>query len=259
MTPMRSIIHYAAMPARWLQHALRKWPTNCPLCRLSASGGGLCPACKTDCFERRQARQVCRICARDYGCTTASDCNRPVESSLSCPDCQQQDPQISALVCALDDAFPAGLLLRDFRQAGQLQLAPVLADLMVTAAQRAWGDAMPDIWLPIPLGHAQVLKIGFSPTQQLTQAVARQTSVDWNLRWLRWAIPDDQTARVEFEASARVTGLTVGLVTDVVDTGTTVREAARALLAAGASRVMVLAAGCTPKASESGTIAPCLM
>lgn len=171
------------------------------------------------------------------------------------------------MVCAVDDDFPAALLLRDFREGKQLQLAPLLAGLMVEAARRAWSEALPSVWVPLPLSKAQVLQVGFSPTQQLTQAVSRQTNIDWHLHWLRLANPhsdsdpdhDLDPAAFEYKATSDVTGLTVGLVTDVVETDATIGAAAKALLVAGAMSVMVLAAGRTPKARESGTIAPCSM
>lgn len=165
------------------------------------------------------------------------------------------------MVCAVDDDFPAALLLRDFREGKQLQLAPLLAGLMVKAARRAWSEALPSVWVPLPLSKAQVLQVGFSPTQQLTQAVSRQTNIDWHLHWLRLANPDPDPdpAAFEYEATLDVARLTVGLVTDVVETDATIGAAAKAILAAGAMDVMVLAAGRTPKPIESGTIAPCLM
>lgn len=203
---------------------------------------------------------LCAICAQDSEGTDHLDCNRPPEGTLICPACQRQGRrQISAMVCALDNTFPAGLLLGDFRQGGQLQLAPVLAGLMADAAQRAWRYAMPHAWVPLPLSHAQLLQNGFSPPQQLAQIVSRQTNTDWHLRWLRLANSDSPTDPIGFEATPDVAGLAIGLVTDVVDTGATVRAAAQALLDAGAKQVMVLAAGCAPKVNESGTIAACSM
>jgi ComF family protein len=125
------------------------------------------------------------------------------------------------------------------------------------AAGRAPGPA-PDLLVPVPLHARRLRRRGFNPAGELARAVARGLRVRRDPLALR-RVRDtpsqtglDRPARRRnvrgaFAARARWTAPpTVWLVDDVVTTGATLREAARALRRAGARRVVAICAARTP-------------
>ncbi|MCD8504074.1 MAG: ComF family protein [Burkholderiaceae bacterium] len=223
---------------------LRKMPSRCPLCQMAARGGHLCAGCEADIFDARQRRSLCRACGAE------------LSISALCGNCVR-GAAIDALACAIDYQFTGQLLIQMYKEGGQLALANLLGDLMVRAAKPLFDELKPDAWVPIPASAARLGHTGFSPAQQLARVVASLTATPCRLEWLaqvRDGSPQKTLGRFErlnavkgrFVANAAVAGLCIGLVDDVVTTSSTVAEAARTLKAAGAKRVIVLAAARTP-------------
>lgn len=226
------------------------WQTRCPLCSLQARAGFLCEGCERDCYGVRQARALCSRCANDRVPST-SHC------SEICLDCQQQPPPQLFAVCAMDYAFPAGGLMSDFKEGARLSLARPMAHLMLKAAQRSMQIKRPDAWIPVPASTHRLQTLGFSPPQQLAWHMGRFSGIAVQLHWLsrtRDTGSQKQRTRVQRQsaltntlvASAGVAGRWVAVIDDVMTTGSTAAEASRALLAAGALGVTVVAAMRTP-------------
>lgn len=245
------------------------WHTRCPLCSLGARAGLLCAGCERDCYDRRQARALCIRCANDLSLesdkpnrhTTTRHTNA-IYCSEICLSCQQQPPAQAYAVCAMDYGFPAGWLMTDFKVRARLSLARPMAHVMLKAAERSMQIKRPCAWIPVPASTQRLRTLGFSPPQQLAWHMGRLSGIDTELRWLsrtRDISPQKQRTREARQsaligsmvASPAVAGHWVGVVDDVMTTGSTVSEAARALLAAGAAGVTVVAAMRTPVKSES--------
>lgn len=235
------------------------WHTRCPLCSLGARAGLLCVGCERDCYHRRQARALCIRCANDL----APDCqDHTRHTNLShcseiCLSCQQQPPAQAYAVCAMDYAFPAGWLMSDFKARARLSLARPMAHVMLKAAERPMQIKRPEAWIPVPASTQRLQTLGFSPPQQLAWHMGRLSGIATELHWLsrtRDASPQKHRTRGARQsaligsmlASPAVAGRWVGVVDDVMTTGSTVSEAARALLKAGALGVTVVAAMRTP-------------
>ena len=170
-----------------------------------------------------------------------------------CHQCRYQPPPQSYACAALDYGFPARLLMVDFKQRGQLPIARPLAHLMLKSAQAAIGAQRPDVWVPVPASVQRLRRHGFSPPQQLAWHMSRFSGIAVRSQWLTWVrtTPQQKTlSRAErqtalalaMQASPAVAGQWIGVVDDVMTTGSTLSEAARALLAAGARGVTVIAA-----------------
>jgi ComF family protein len=106
--------------------------------------------------------------------------------------------------------------------------------------------------IPVPLHWRRRFRRGYNQAETLAAAVARQLGVEHRPAWLRRVRPtasqvqlaeSDRRTNVRgvFRAArgARLTGQTVLLVDDVLTTGSTAGEAARALRQAGAAAVHV--------------------
>lgn len=239
----------------------RAMPTACPLCGQASLGGALCAPCEFDCFGQRQARRLCEGCAlvieRPTRGDQDTDCSDSGIRLPRCSSCRLILPDFDRCASALDYAFPAKLLIEDFKQQGRLWLAPVLADLMWRAFLPLRPEGLPDAWVPVPASRLRLAQSGFSPPQQLALYLARRSGIGCRLDWLtrlRETTPQKTASRSQrqaslvgiFAATCDVAGRRIGLVDDVMTTGATASEAARAFKARGAREVIVLTAARTP-------------
>ena len=106
--------------------------------------------------------------------------------------------------------------------------------------------------VPVPLHWWRRLTRGYNQSEVLAQSMAEQLRIPCHPRWLRrirntpQQVGQSATARRQnvqkafssFERAA-LCGRTVLLVDDVLTTGSTASDAARALRAAGAARIVV--------------------
>jgi ComF family protein len=131
----------------------------------------------------------------------------------------------------------------------------VACALVLEAAARAPLDA--ELVVPVPLHPARLRQRGFNPAALLARALARARGVPLAPRALERVRDTPSQTGLHRRARARnVAGAfrvrpgaripaRVWLVDDVVTTGATLREAARALRRAGARRVIALCAART--------------
>lgn len=249
------------------------WRTHCPLCELTSHAGLLCAGCEEDCYASRQRRLLCVRCANDrsdsWGHCSELDPETPRlplfnASRLSsnwcdngcdnwCDHCRDQPPPQAYACAALDYGFPAQLLIVDFKLRGQLSLARPLAHLMLKSAQAVIQAQRPEAWVAVPASAQRLQQLGFSPPQQLAWHMSRLSGIALRTSWLtriRDTAPQKSRSRAERQtalahsllASPSVRGRWVGVVDDVMTTGSTFAEASRALLAAGARGVTAVAA-----------------
>ena len=131
-----------------------------------------------------------------------------------------------------------------------------VAELGARAALRAPGDP-PGLVVPVPL-HARRLRArGFNPALSVARAVGRAIGAPVAPTALERRL--DTPSQTGLDAAARRRNVhgamrarravpgRVWVVDDVITTGATLREAARALRAAGARRVVAVAAARTPR------------
>ena len=136
---------------------------------------------------------------------------------------------------------------------GPLALA---AELAARSARRA-PDAAPDLVVPVPLHPRRLRARGFNPALVVARAVARTAAAPLAATALeRVRDTPSQTGLSAAERRRNVRGALrarravparVWLVDDVITTGATLREAARALRAAGARTVVAVCAARTPR------------
>lgn len=223
----------AALLDRWL-------PEPCAGCGESGAAGGLCVDC------RAALPWNARCCAR---CALPL----PLPAAL-CGRCLKRAPPQSATHAPLRYAEPVDRLLTELKFGQRLAAGRCLSALLLENARLVAFCADIDLALPVPLHPRRLRERGYNQALELlrpiTAALRLPLAID-ALRRERETTPQTGLDAVARRRNLRgafavdgdaVAGRCVLLMDDVVTTGTTASEAARALLRAGAREVRVLAA-----------------
>lgn len=217
-------------------------PPSCVLC----GGHGEAPAL-----------DLCRACAADLPLNThaCSRCAKPLagvgDGELVCGQCQRRPPPFERAFVPFRYAYPLDQLVRAFKYHGILSYGRVLGSLLADQLAARAGP-LPQLIVPVPLHPSRHRERGFNQAQELARPVSRRLGIAVADRLCRRVrATADQT---ELDARARrsnvrrafeVTGRTdlshVALLDDVLTTGSTASELARALKRAGARSVEVWA------------------
>lgn len=233
------------------------WPGPCVLCATDLPAGARCGVCPA-CWGALPAR----------GGPGCGRCDLPAGAPLepaSCPDCSHwrgADP-LDGAVAAFVYAAPLVTLHRRFKFGGSADLAVPFGRAMA-AAWQARGAVRPDLVVAVPpdprrwtarrrvprlLAREVAARLGVPSGRGVLRkrhATGSQTARDGAAR--RNGPAGAFTARPDAAA-----GLRVLVVDDVLTTGATLREAARALRAAGAAAVFALVLARTPL---TGSLSP---
>lgn len=224
-------------------------PSQCELCR-RWGGRRICDGC-----VGRFAPAVLR-CPR---CAL-----RLPSAAAPCADCARRAPAFGRTVCIADYGFPWDRLVAGFKFHGRAELATALADRLVERLQaelRGGTLALPQLVVPVPLHAARLAERGYNQAWELARACAAALSLPARDDLLQRALPtapqagltrgerlDNLRAAFFVDGTRRplLDGRTVALVDDVMTTGATAEQCARALLRAGASDVQVWVLARTP-------------
>ena len=225
-------------------------PSQCVICR-SWDAGRLCRRC-----HDRFITQV----ARCPGCALPLTGSQPF-----CGECLRQPLPFERCIAALDYDWPWNGVIATLKFREGLDLAPVLAALLLQALRR---EAPPpvDVLLPLPLGPQRLRERGYNQSWELARRVAPALDVAADARLLLRLFDtprqsglarDERGANVRGAfgiAPARLSALRgrrVALVDDVMTTGATAAEAARTLLDAGAAAVQLWVLARTPRPADT--------
>lgn len=218
-------------------------PSTCALCQTDASDT-LCLSCQTRYFSA--AHMACSCCALPLPGSLTS-----TEPSL-CGHCLTQPPAFEATTAASLYVAPTDQLVRSLKFGGQLALAPLMAHLLYQTIAVLPPSARPDLLCVVPLGRERLQQRGFNQALEIARPLARQLKCPLAPRLL-WRTRDTrpqallspaqrrhnlhQAFALQDTSAVSVAGLHVGVVDDVMTTGTTLEETARTLKRSGAARV----------------------
>ncbi|MEW9897237.1 ComF family protein [Chitinivorax sp. PXF-14] len=206
-------------------------PASCVLCGTASGTAALCPPCRADLPWLPAAR--CPVCAL------------PTLDGATCGACLRKPPAFDATHCSLAYAFPLDTLLHAAKYGRRISLLPLLATLLAEHELSAI-----DLVLPMPLSPARLAERGFNQSLELARPLARhgltiqadslakpretphQADLPWKARV--------RNIKSAFVSHARLDGLRVLLVDDVMTTGASLNELARVARQAGAARVETL-------------------
>lgn len=175
-----------------------------------------------------------------------------------CRACLAGAPDFDATVVIADYAWPLDHLVTGLKFRAQLPLADWLADQLGHALAAAPGD-LPDVLLPVPLSPARLRSRGYNQAWEIARRIARRLDIPAHagaLHRVRDNVAQATLDRAERLANlhgafvvaepARIAGRHIGIVDDVMTTGTTLGEISTQLKLAGAIRVTNVVALRTP-------------
>jgi ComF family protein len=149
-------------------------------------------------------------------------------------------------------------MILDLKYEAALANARVLGTLLGESIARQQLQANVDVIVPMPLHLERLVERGFNQSHEIARFVARQLGLACApglLRRARATRPQVGLARVDRIANLRgafcagttgIAGRRIALLDDVVTTGSTVAEAARVLVEAGAAALDVWAVARAP-------------
>lgn len=215
-------------------------PCSCALCG-ETSDELICPACHRQFFTSSRSR--CVQCAIPL---SAHDEQR------RCGDCLKTSPYFDHTVTAIDYAAPADQLILALKFGHRLALADLLSNMLRDAILQEPQQHLADLLCPVPLGRQRLVERGFNQSLEIAKPLSTHLGVklqpDLLCRCRDTAQqsslhPDDRHKNVHKAftlndtAIALIKGRHIGVIDDVMTTGTTLNEIAGLLKRFGAAKV----------------------
>lgn len=227
-------------PARGVARILSAFlPARCLLCEAPGLAAlDLCDACWL---------------ALPWNDIACPHCGLPLpHPAPTCGACLKRPPPVTHTLAPLRYEGGVAQLLPRFKFHHQLAAGRVLAAAIVHAVEAsAIADGM-ELLLPMPLHPKRLAQRGYNQVVELARPLSKALHLPLRLDGLnrvRDTAPQTgldararrRNLRGAFVASPEIQGMRILLLDDVITTGTSLREASRALLRAGASEVRALA------------------
>lgn len=210
------------------------YPPHCVVCR-EAEDGYLCPKC-----SEKITLIVPPVCRK---------CGTPCES-YTCEQCRDRE---YAFECARSAGVFDGVLreaIHALKYRNLIVTADPLAEILIKAFPQTGFVGTVDTVVPIPIHRSRMVDRGFNQSEELAFRLARRIGLPVETRVLRKARKTRHQVDLPFDLRAtnvqgsfvvrrpeKIRGKRVLLIDDVFTTGSTLDEAARVLLAAGATAV----------------------
>lgn len=224
------------------------FPAACPVCEARLGAGRRDPLCGT-CWRAviRWPRPGCPTCGRPRLGAAGAAADAP---SPPCPGCAVAPPPWDYARAAGPYVEPLRTVLNQFKFARRRALARPLGDLLVEACS-PWVPAEVDALVPVPLDRGRERERGFNQATLLAERLGAALRRPVRPRWLERVRPTPpqsalgaearrDNVRGAFRADRAAAGRHVVVVDDVLTTGATAGECARALKAVGAHTVGVV-------------------
>jgi ComF family protein len=213
------------------------YPPICYGCDAEVEEGLVCEGCRLALFTHELA--VCPKCGRP--------CTRTAETCGQC-----QTPFSLSRVRALGLYVPPfDKLVQAFKYSGKTKVGELLGRALAALVEQDEVLAAADAVCPVPLHPARLRERGFNQSLLLAAAISMSTRIPLAECLTRTRYTPTQTAKAKPEKrwknvegafqirpAAGVAGKTVLLVDDVMTTGATLDQAAKALLEGGAASVL---------------------
>ncbi|MFT4046607.1 MAG: ComF family protein [Solimonas sp.] len=207
-------------------------PQHCQFCAMPCDGLPLCAACRAT------------LPWNDPACPR---CAQPQRHDGVCTNCLAHPPPFVAAWAPLRLTTPTQQQIHALKYHAAFMHAHLFGALFADAL-RARGRPLPDVIIPVPLHPLRLWRRGYNQSVELARALARRDGLRVEPAWARRrrrtadqigmsAVARRRNMRAAFVVDPRVKDLRVALLDDVMTTGATLAELARACLRAGAREV----------------------
>jgi ComF family protein len=209
----------------------QRFSQPCKLCGAPAHGNPLCTGCREDLPHLPPA--VCPQCAR------------PTPTGQVCGACLKRPPAFDRVRAVFAYAHPVDVLVQQLKYGHELALAGYFADCLAQVLRAA---DLPDIIVPMPLHPARLRDRGFNQAAEIGRGLASRLGIPMAPtagRRVRDTPPQTgldlkqrrRNLRRAFACGTDLAGARIALLDDVMTSGASLNELARAAKAAGASEV----------------------
>lgn len=170
-------------------------------------------------------------------------CALPIPDGEVCGACLSKPPAFDFTRAAYSYSFPVDVLIQAFKYQGNLALVPVLAAELLPKANHQL-----DYIIPVPLSTARLRERGFNQALEIARIISKRSGVSLlanacsrirdsppqaGLPWKERA----KNIRGAFTCNAELRGKKVALLDDVMTTGATLNELAKAVRKRGAIEI----------------------
>ena len=202
---------------------------NCVLCGARIRTQNLCAACREHLPYLRQP--CCRMCAL------------PIPDGELCGACMSDPPAFDVARAAFSYSFPVDALIQALKYQGNLAVASILAEELLPKA-----DVELDYLIPVPLSVERLRERGFNQALEIAKILSQKSGVSLlanacnrildsppqaGLPWKERA----KNIRGAFVCKVELRGKKVALLDDVMTTGATLNELAKAVRKKGAIEI----------------------
>jgi ComF family protein len=251
-SPCGQLAEFATrLGSSWPRLAHAVLPNLCALCG-NLSQNTLCRGC--DEAYANETRLRCTVCA-----VPLPSSRRDRSAGYRCADCVATPPPFAATLALADYRAPLDTLAVGLKFRARLMLADEFAQRLARLADDMLDASdWPDVIAPVPLAARRLVERGYNQAWQIAKPLGRALRVRSDATLVARVIETAPQSRLDldarrqnvgraFQVNARVHGLHVAVVDDVMTTGATLQALAHTLKAAGARRVTNFVALRTPK------------
>ncbi|MGA3248709.1 MAG: ComF family protein [Paraburkholderia sp.] len=251
-SPCGQLAEFATrLGSSWPRLAHAVLPNLCALCG-NLSQNTLCRGC--DEAYANETRLRCTVCA-----VPLPSSRRDRSAGYRCADCVATPPPFAATLALADYRAPLDTLAVGLKFRARLMLADEFAQRLARLADDMLDASdWPDVIAPVPLAARRLVERGYNQAWQIAKPLGRALRVRSDATLVARVIETAPQSRLDldarrqnvgraFQVNARVHGLHVAVVDDVMTTGATLEALAHTLKAAGARRVTNFVALRTPK------------
>ncbi len=201
---------------------------------------------------------VCLDCHQQFfkdGTPRCVQCAIPLSISDShqrCGDCLATVPNFDHTVVVCNYAAPTDQLILAYKFGHRLAIATLFAEMLRDAALKELQQSLCDVLCPVPLGRQRLVERGFNQSLEIARPLSQHLGVPLYPQLLHRSRetaqqsslhPDDRHKNVrnaftlDSAAIELIRGKHIGVVDDVMTTGTTLNEIAALLKRFGAAKV----------------------
>lgn len=207
-------------------------PNACLLCGGESFTGILCPGCKAD------------LPTNDPACP---NCAMPVAGGRPCGACIRRPPQFDRALAPFQYHYPVNSLIKKYKYERQLMAASPLISALTRTVRSAPGP-LPEALIPTPLHQRRLYMRGYNQSLEICRGLNGNLHIPIDARVIFRVSATEEQARLSasqrrknvrgaFRVRPDLAYSSVAIVDDVITTGATANEMARALKRAGVKRV----------------------